>query len=167
MLGPLEIAVNTCYHPASVDPRSHIGNAVVWQYATVEANVTTGSGCVIGSCAWIGMNTVMGDGVRVQHGAFICRNAEIGHRVFIGPNATLTDDRYPRAGNTHYSTNPPILEDDVSVGAGAVICPGVRVRKGTTVGAGAVVVADTTEYSTVVGIPARELLAHNPIKESV
>ena len=148
------------YQPASIDPRSHLGDATVWQFATIEANVVCGAGCVIGSCAWIGKGTVMGDGVRIQHGAFICRGSELGHRVFIGPNATLADDKYPRSGNTHYCPNPPILEDDVSIGAGAVVSPGVRVRKGTTVGAGAVVTQDTAAYSTMVGVPAREL-AHN------
>lgn len=146
----------------NIDPRSHLGDATVWQYATVEANVTCGSGCVIGSCAWIGKGTVMGDNVRIQHGAFICRGSEIGHRVFIGPNATLCDDKYPISGNAHYTPNPPIIEDDVAIGASAVICPGVRVRKGTTVGAGAVVITDTAEYSTVVGVPAVRELAHNP-----
>ena len=154
-------AMTFSYQPASIDPRSHLGDATVWQFSTVEAHVTCGSGCVIGSCAWIGKGTVMGDNVRIQHGAFIARGSEIGHRVFIGPNATLTDDKYPRVNNAHYAANPPIIEDDVAIGAGAVIHPGVRVRKGTTVGSGAVVIADTTEYSTVVGIPAREL-AHNP-----
>ena len=153
------------YQPCSIDPRSHLSDAVVWPYATIEANVTVGTGCVIGSCAWIGRSTVMGDNVRVQHGAFICRGSEIGHRVFIGPNATLTDDRYPIVNNPHYAACPPIIEDDVAIGASAVICPGVRVRRGTTVGAGAVVTQDTAEDSTVVGIPAREL-AHNP-KERV
>lgn len=143
------------YQPVSVDPRSHLGpDTVVWQFATVEPHVATGARCVIGSCAWVGSHTVMGDDVRIQHGAFVCRGSEIGHRVFIGPNATLTDDKYPRVNNAHYTSNPPILEDDVAIGAGAVICPGVRVRKGTTVGAGAVVITDTNEYSTVVGVPA-------------
>lgn len=150
------------YQPCSIDPRSHMNDATIWQYSTVEANVVCGTGCVIGSCAWIGKGTVMGDGVRIQHGAFICRGSEIGHRVFIGPNATLCDDKYPIVNNAHYTPNPPIIEDDVAIGASAVICPGVRVRKGTTVGAGAVVITDTTEYSTVVGVPAVRELAHNP-----
>lgn len=142
---------------ACLDNQSHLGDAVVWQFATVEAHVVAGTGCVIGSCAWIGAYTVLGDHVRIQHGAFICRGSEIGHRVFIGPNATLTDDRYPKVNNPSYTPAPPIIEDDVAIGAGAVICPGVRVRRGTLVGAGAVVTEDTTEGSTVVGVPAREL----------
>ena len=148
----------TTYPPISLDPRAHLGpDTTVWTFATVEAHVVTGARCVIGSCAWVGSHTVIGDDVRIQHGAFLCRGSDIGHRVFIGPNATLTDDRYPIVNNPHYTANPPIIEDDVAIGAGAVICPGVRVCRGTTVGDGAVVTQDTTEYSTVVGVPAREL----------
>lgn len=144
-----------------VDLRAHLGpETIVWQYATVEAHVVTGARCVIGSAAWVGSHTIMGDDVRIQHGAFICRGSDIGHRVFIGPNATLTDDKYPRVNNPLYTANPPIIEDDVAIGAGAVICPGVRVRKRTMVGAGAVVTEDTPANSTVVGIPAR-VLTHN------
>lgn len=151
----------TMYQPIALDPRSHIGpDSVIWQFSTIEANVVTGAHCVIGSGAWVGAGTVIGDDVRIQHGAFICRRSELGHRVFIGPNATLTDDKYPRVGNFHYVPSPPVIEDDCAIGAGAVICPGVRVRKGTTVGAGSVVTQDTPEYSTVVGIPAR-VLTHN------
>jgi len=141
-----------------VNSQSHLGpDTVVWQFATVEAHVVTGARCVVGSCAWVGSHTVLGDDVRIQHGAFICRGSEIGHRVFVGPNATLADDLYPRVNNPSYTPAPPIIEDDVAIGAGAVICPGVRVRRGTMVGAGAVVTEDTAEDSTMVGVPAREL----------
>ena len=97
----------------------------------------------------------MGDNVRIQHGAFIPNGTVIGHRVFIGPNVSLTDDRYPRAGNVDYVALPPILEDDCALGAGAIILPGVRVGKGAMVGAGAVVVDDVPAFTTVVGCPAR------------
>ena len=145
------------YQPASIDPRSHLGDATVWQFSTVEAHVTCGSGCVIGSCAWIGKGTVMGDNVRIQHGAFVCRGSEIGHRVFIGPNATLSDDRYPRSGNTNYAPNPPIIRDGASIGAGAVVLAGVTIGRNAMVGAGAVVVEDVPDGETVAGVPARVL----------
>lgn len=150
------------HEPVSLDPRAHLGvDTVVWQFATIEAHVVCGAHCVIGSGVWIGAGTIMGDDVRIQHGAFVCRMSEIGHRVFIGPNVTLTDDKYPRVGHGSYTPQPPIIEDDCAIGAGAVICPGVRLGRGTLVGAGAVVTQDTLPDSVMVGVPAREL-AHNP-----
>jgi len=129
----------------------------VWQFATVNEGVTTGKNCVIGSAAWIGDGTVMGDNCRLQHGVFLPRNSRLGDRVFMGPLAVCTDDRYPRVGNTNYKAEPPIICDDVSIGAGAVVMAGVTIGKGATIGAGAVVIDDVEPGATVVGVPARFL----------
>jgi UDP-2-acetamido-3-amino-2,3-dideoxy-glucuronate N-acetyltransferase len=128
-----------------------------WPYATICEGATFGERCVVGTCAWVGKNVACGDDVRIQHGAFIASGTQIGNRVFIGPNAVLTDDKYPVVNNPSYLHQPPILEDDTSIGAGAVICPGVRIGKGAMVGAGAVVVEDVPSFTTVVGVPAKVL----------
>lgn len=135
-----------------VDATACLGDGTtVWHYATVEARVITGRDCVIGSCAWVGKDTVMGDGVRIQHGAFIARGSRLGARVFIGPNVTLTDDKYPRAG-APYVPQPPVLEEGASVGAGAVILAGVTVGAHAMIGAGAVVAKDVPAGAVIVGV---------------
>lgn len=133
----------------------------IWQFATVEADVTTGKRCVIGSNVWVGRGSTLGDDVRIQHGAFIARGSTIGNRVFIGPCAVLTDDKYPQVNHPTYRAEPPVLEDDCAIGAGAVLLPGVRIGKGATVGAGAVVTANVPAGATVMGIPARVVVTHN------
>ena len=125
----------------------------IWHGATVCDGTVLGNGVVLGSFTWIGRNCRIGARTRVQHGAFIPNNTSIGRSVFIGPNATLTDDKYPKAGRL-YQAYPPILEDDCSIGAAAVILPGVRIGRGATVGAGAVVTQDVPEFVTVKGVPA-------------
>ena len=145
------------YYKASSATLGH--ETKVWNFATVSENVVTGRNCVIGSCAWIGDGTVMGDDVRIQHGVFIPRNSRIGHRVFIGPNAVLTDDAHPRVNNPAYRAQPPIIEDDVAIGAGAVLLAGVIIGKGAMIGAGAIVTHDIPAGETWVGNPAR---ARNP-----
>ena len=121
----------------------------VWQGATICDGASFGDNCVIGSCAWIGKDVRMGNDCHVQHGAFIPNNTVIGNRVFVGPNVTLTDDRYPVAGNKDYLAEPPVIEDDVSIGAGAVILPGIRIMKGAMIGAGAIVTMDVPPGTVV------------------
>ena len=87
----------------------------------------------------------------------------IGDYVLIGSNVTISSGRHPIEG---YS--PPVfarpsipeaivIEDDVWIGAGAVIMPGITLRRGTVVGANSVVTKDTDEYTVMVGIPARKI----------
>lgn len=141
-------------------------NCTIWQGATICDRAWLGDNVVIGSNAWIGKRVVIGSGTRIQHGAFIPNDTVIGSHVFIGPNATLTDDKYPQAGNHAYRPEPPVLRDGCSIGAGAVILPGVVIGEGAMVGAGAVVCQDVAANRTVIGCPAR-LVTHDSTKETV
>ena len=154
----------TTYDPTTISSTATFGeNCTIWQYATVCDEAQIGEGVVIGSAAWIGRGVVIGNYTRIQHGAFIPNHTRIGRSVFIGPNATLTDDKHPKA-NHLYKAQPPILEDDCSIGAGAVLLPGVRIGRGATVGAGAVVVQDVAPFQVVYGVPARTR-SHDTEKE--
>ena len=128
----------------------------IYPSAIVHETAVMGSDCMVGTHVYIGAYVVMGEQVRIQHGAFIPNRTVIGNRVFIGPLAVLTDDKWPRVNNPHYDANPPTLEDDCNIGAGAVILPGVRIGHHATVGAGAVVTHDVEPYATVTGCPAVE-----------
>jgi UDP-2-acetamido-3-amino-2,3-dideoxy-glucuronate N-acetyltransferase len=148
----------TLIHPTNIIGRnvSIQPRVVVWQFTTIEDDVSIGTNCVIGSNCWIGKGTSIGEGTRIQHGAFIARGSLIGKQVFIGPCAVLTDDRYPRAGHSEYEANPPVLEDNCSIGAGAVILPGVTIGENAMIGAGAVVIENVMAHNTAVGVPAVE-----------
>ena len=84
---------------------------------------------------------------------FLPQRSYIGERVFIGPNVTFTDDRHPKV-NVSYHPEPPIVQDDVSIGAGAVILPGIKIGRGAMIGAGAVVTKDVPAEVVVLGNPA-------------
>lgn len=127
-------------------------------FSIIEEGSIIEDDVVIGSCVFVGRRSVIGAGTRIQHGAFVARGSVIGHNVFIGPHAVLTDDKFPKAGNTHYHAEPPVLEDGCSIGAGAVILPGVIVHHGATVGAGAVVIDNVPPNCVVRGVPGRVFL---------
>ena len=137
----------------------------VYQFATICDGAVIGMNTVVGSGAYVGKRTKIGNHTRIQHGAFLPNDAVIGAHVFIGPNVTMTDDKYPKAGNHAYRPEPPVLRDYCSIGAGAVILPGVTIGEGAIVGAGAVVTQDVAANSTVIGCPAR-LLTHDSTKEN-
>lgn len=148
----------------SIDASVQTGvNCTVWQFATLCQDVLLGESVVVGSAAWIGRGCQIGSFTRIQHGVFLPNHTRVGERVFIGPNVTLCDDKYPMVRLSYeptYHADPPILEDDCSIGAGAIILPGVRIGRGAMVGAGSVVSRDVPPKATFIGIPAR-LLTHN------
>ena len=132
-----------------------LGSVKVYQYATICEDVILEHDVVVGSNVFIGAGSVIGSGTRIQHGAFIPKNTRIGTDVFIGPNVTITDDKYPRV-RQKYDAQPAILLAGCSIGAGAVLLPGVVIGEGATVGAGAVVTGDVPPGCTVVGVPAKQ-----------
>lgn len=138
----------------SQDAKLH-ATVMVWQFATICAHTVIGEGSVIGSSVWIGRDCRIGRNVRIQTGAFIPNGSVIDDHVFIGPNVTFTDDRYPRSGNKAYFAEPPKVRMGASIGAGAVILPGVEIGAGCMVGAGAVVVDDVMLGDTVIGNKAQ------------
>jgi UDP-2-acetamido-3-amino-2,3-dideoxy-glucuronate N-acetyltransferase len=138
-----------------IDPTARIGQRVkVWHFAVILADVVIGDDCSIGSGAEIGRGSIIGARTRISSGVFLPSGSKVGADVFIGPNATFTDDKYPKAGNTGYRALPPIVEDGASIGAGAVVLPGVIISSHALVGAGAVVSRDVTPYAMVRGEPA-------------
>lgn len=107
----------------------------------------------IHSHVWIGDKVTIGDNVLVQAFTFIPNGVHIGNRVFIGPRVTFTNDKHPPSPNWSETT----VEDDVSIGAGAIILPGIKIGRGAVIGAGAVVTKDVPAGATMVGNPARIL----------
>ena len=123
--------------------------------------------------AWIQPNVQFVETNKLKVGRFFGINSgsyvnavggiNIGDYVLIGSNVTISSGQHQIDGSASPVFSRPILpkeiiiEDDVWIGAGAVIMPGITLRKGTVVGACSVVTKDTTEYSVVVGAPARKI----------
>ncbi len=123
----------------------------------------------------IGDNTKLGTFVEVQKGAtigknckisshtFICAGVHIGDGCFIGHGVLFINDKYPQAVNPDGSPKTEkdwklletFIEDNVSIGSGAVIMGGIRIARGAMIGAGAVVTKDVPANSVVAGVPAR------------
>lgn len=146
-------SVQQCF----IDPSVTIGvGTKVWHYSCVLAEVKLGASVNIGSGCEIGRGSVIGDRTRIGAHVFLPPMSTIGADVFIGPGVVCTDDRHPRCGNSDYIAEPPIIEDGASIGAGAVILPGVRIGANARIAAGAVVTKHVPAEGHVLGFPARE-----------
>ena len=106
---------------------------------------------------FIGPTVKMGDNCKIQAFAYIPDNVVIGNNVFVGPGVIFTNDKYPPSHGKWKADPPTVVEDDVSIGAGAVILPSLKIGKGSKIGAGAVVTKNVYPGTTVIGNPAYEI----------
>ncbi|MBA4040212.1 MAG: dTDP-6-deoxy-3,4-keto-hexulose isomerase [Sphingobium sp.] len=127
----------------------------IWQFVVVLAGARIGADCNICSHCFIESDVVVGDRVTVKSGVQLWDGLEVGDDVFIGPNVSFANDRYPRSGNRDFTVQRTVLEPGCSIGAGAVVLGGVRIGARAMVGAGAVVTRDVAPGTTVMGNPAR------------
>jgi acetyltransferase-like isoleucine patch superfamily enzyme len=143
-----------------IDRDAIIGEgSIVWWYARVFAWAIIGNNVSIGGGTEIARSAVVGNGTRIGANCFVPNKAVIGERVFIGPLVVMCDDKHPMvcAPGTapQYDAQPPVIGDDVSIGAGSVILPGVTIGEGARIGAGAIVTRDVEPFEHVRGEPAR------------
>ena len=127
----------------------------IWQFVIVLPDARIGDDCNICSHCLIENDVVIGDRVTVKSGVQLWDGLRVGDDVFIGPNVTFTNDKYPRSRNVEFKPAQTRIQPGASIGGGVTLLPGVTVGAGAMVGAGAVVTQDVPAGATVVGNPAR------------
>jgi len=126
---------------------------IVGVHCNIWGNPDIGEGTKIGSYVEIGRDVVIGKKCKIQSFVYIPPGVIIGDNVFIGPRVTFTNDKHPPSGRTGWQMTH--VGDCASIGAGAIILPGIYIAKGAIIGAGAVVTRNVKEHGLVVGNPAR------------
>lgn len=141
---------------AIVHPDAEIGCGVsIWNWTKVREGASIGEDTNVGQGAYIDFDTAIGKRCKIQNGVSVYHGVVIGDDVFVGPNATFTNDRVPRAHSADWQVTKTVVEDGVSVGANATIVCGVTLGRHCMVAAGAVVTKDIPPHALVVGQPAR------------
>lgn len=115
-----------------------------------------GKNCKIESFVYIEEGVTVGDNCKIKPHVYIPSGVTIENEVFLGPNTTFTNDKYPRVKGD-WKVLKTIVRQGASIGAHSVILPGVEIGRGAVVGAGSVVTADVASDTTVCGNPARSL----------
>ncbi|MFW9936244.1 MAG: DapH/DapD/GlmU-related protein [Candidatus Thorarchaeota archaeon] len=115
----------------------------------IREKTKIGNNTLIGTNTVIDGNVSIGSNVSIQTGVYIPLYSNVGNNVFMGPYCKLTNDKYMM--RKPYDLKGVNIEDNVSLGANSVILPGITLKKGTVVGAGAVVTKDTDENDVIIG----------------
>lgn len=126
----------------------------VWQFSVILEGAVIGKNCNICAHTLIESDVVVGDNVTVKSGVFLWDGIRIEDDVFIGPNATFTNDLYPRSKVYPEKFTGCLIKKGASVGANATILPGVVIGERAVIGAGAVVTKDVPANVIVTGNPA-------------
>ncbi|WP_330115226.1 acyltransferase [Pseudomonas sp. JS3066] len=144
-------------HPsADIAAESTIGEGTrVWQFVVILRGARIGGNCNICAHSLIEGDVVIGNNVTIKSGVFLWDGTRIEDDVFIGPNATFTNDPMPRSKVYPDAFSGITVRRGASIGANATLLPGITIGEHAMVGAGAVVTKDVDEYSVVVGNPAR------------
>ena len=139
-------------HPLSDVQSKNIGrNTNIWQFCVVLADAVIGENCNICSHCFIENDVKIGNNVTVKSGVQLWDGIEIEDDVFIGPNVTFCNDRYPKSGNKNFKLEKVIVKKGASIGANATILPGVRIGENAMIGAGAIVTKDVEPNKCIIG----------------
>jgi len=149
--------VNDFYkHEFALCESPHIGSGTrIHAFAHVLPGATVGADCNICDGVFIENDVVIGDRVTVKCGVQLWDGITIEDDVFIGPNATFTNDRFPRSKNRPGEFARTVVRRGASIGANATILPDIEIGRGAMIGAGAVVTQSVPSHAVAVGNPAR------------
>ena len=143
-------------HPSADVKSKKIGaNTVVWQFAIILEGAEIGESCNINCHTFIENDVVIGDNCTIKSGVFLWDGIRLGNNVFIGPNATFVNDKFPKSKVYPEAFQKTLIKDNTSIGANSTILGGLTIGAGALIGAGAVVTKDIPDFAIVAGNPAK------------
>jgi acetyltransferase-like isoleucine patch superfamily enzyme/dTDP-4-dehydrorhamnose 3,5-epimerase-like enzyme len=143
-------------HPLAVVETESVGPGTrIWAFAHVLPGATIGSDCNICDHTFIENDVVVGDRVTIKCGVQLWDGIRLEDDVFVGPNATFTNDKHPRSRQHERGILQTTVKRGASIGANATVLPGIVIGERAMVGAGSVVTRDVPAHSIVIGNPAR------------
>jgi UDP-2-acetamido-3-amino-2,3-dideoxy-glucuronate N-acetyltransferase len=143
-------------HPLGCCESKNIGVGTrIWAFAHVLPNAFVGTNCNICDHVFIENDVIVGDRVTLKCGVQLWDGLRVEDDVFIGPNATFSNDCFPRSGKYPDCLDVTYIERGASIGANATILSGLRIGRRAMIGAGSVVTRSVPPFAIVIGNPAR------------
>lgn len=143
---------------AAVQRGALIGHGTrVWQFSVVLDGAVVGEDCNLNAHTLVEGGATLGRRVTLKSGVYVWAGITLEDDVFVGPGAVFTNDKQPRSKQQPDEWPETIVRRGASIGAGAVILPGIEIGEGAMIGAGAVVTRNVPAGETWAGNPARPL----------
>jgi acetyltransferase-like isoleucine patch superfamily enzyme len=151
---------------AVVEPPSEIGAGTrIWANVHIRTGARIGDECNLGIGSFVDVGVQIGDRCKIQTNALLFEGSRLEDEVFVGPAACLTNDRFPRATTLEgrlkraddWVLEGVLLQRGCSIGAHAVVLPGVRVGAWAMIGSGGIVTRDVPAFALLVGVRARQV----------
>ena len=128
----------------------------VWQYVVILKGAQIGENCNISAHSFIENDVLIGNNVTVKCGVYIWDGLTIEDNVFIGPNVTFTNDKYPRSKEYPDQFTKTAIKKGASIGANATILCGITIGENSLIGAGSVITKDVPPNTVWYGNPAQQ-----------
>lgn len=162
--GQMTTTTTFIHETAEIADSAIIGEGTkIWMHVQVREGARIGRECILGKGAYVETDVVVGDRCKIQNRASLFKGVTLADGVFVGPHVVFANDTFPRAINpdgtlksdADWTVEPIHVGHGASVGAGAVVLPGVTIGAWALVAAGSVVTADVPPHAIVKGNPAR------------
>jgi len=143
-------------HPLADVKSINIGlRTRIWQFVVVLPKAVIGENCNICAQSFIENDVIIGDHVTIKNGVYLWDGIRVEDHVFIGPNVTFTNDKYPRSKAYPARFQTIQIRNGASIGAGCVVLGGVEIGQNAVVGAGSLVTESIPPNELWFGSPAK------------
>lgn len=140
-------------------------SAMIWDFSQVRDGADIGDNVIVGLGAYVGTDVRIGPNSKIQNYALVYEPALVEEGVFIGPGAILTNDKFPRAINengtrkaaTDWKAVGVTVRKGASIGAGAICVAPVEIGKWAMIAAGSVVIDEVPSFALFAGTPAKRI----------
>lgn len=156
--------------PPRIHPTAEISNGVtigdgtlIWHQAQVREGAVIGSECTLSKGVYIDIGVKIGNRVKIQNHVSVYRGVTLEDGVFVGPNATFTNDFAPRSitvdgrmrTDDDWTLVPTLIRTGAAICANATVICGIEIGRWAMIGAGAVITRSVPDHALMVGVPAR------------